>query len=821
MDGNPANRPRVLIVEDDHITMRDLEATLKRRGFLVSGANSSGSAARELVDEEKPDVVLLDIKLSGDTDGIELARFLRKERGIPVIFITGYSEDAVFEKARELKPAGFIRKPFSDAELVACLEAVVERNTTMERLELRLPGLQAAASQLDQAVIASDLDGNVVFLNDAALRLTGCSREEALGAKLSEVARIENSRVIVDDADGVSPRGSKVVELVARDGSRVGVEERSAPIKSNDGEALGVVSVFQTPGEGGPIGGQDEEVVATGDIHPARSAALAKVAALAKDPGFKDLIVKRGPGQLAPLPKLEVNDPTTFLQSASPLIEDLGDPLMRISSDGEIMFANGEASLCFGDGKALAGIPFWQCFTSAEFERYDDDFNRPLADGLRHKFDFHDTGRAKWFEVRLYESQGGVMALFHDITVAKIEAAEVIRHQRLEGLGLLARGFAHDFNNHLTTLTGNLSMARERHQEDQGLQNMLKEAQGAATRATNLVQQLMTFARGGKPIREPVRVADLIRRVLGEHRDRHPNIRYQFQGSESELRANLDPSQITRLVENLVTNSEQAMSGGGVLIVRCGRVSPNEVKRIRGSHNPTSEDHLLIEVIDTGEGISESVMGRVFEPYFTLRKNDNATGIGLTVCESIARAHDGFVHLQSKQGKGTIATFCAPFGNLPEAGDDAEKTIQVPSAVSPQTESGPDCPAVRILILEDDAPIRRLMSATLRRGGHEVVETADGSETILEYREALESGNRFDLFISDLTIENGLGGVETMKQIREMDPDVLAIVSSGYSDAAAMANPAAFGFRGVLPKPYAPSQLREIVNQVLASHHAE
>ncbi len=826
MDESPARRSRVLIVEDDHITLRDLETTLKRRGFLVSSANSAGEVAREMVEENKPGAVLLDIKLSGESDGIELARFLRNEKGIPVIFITGYSEDAVFERARELKPAGFVRKPFSDAELVACLEAVLERYATLERLETRLPGLQAAAAQLDQVVIASDLDGNVVFLNDAAVSVTGWSRDEALRSKFSEVACIENSQVFVEDENGVAPRGSKIVELVSRDGARTRVEERSAPIKSNDGEAIGLVSIFQLEGLGA---GEDADGGAPrpgGEINPVRSAALAKVAALAKDPSFRDLLGNRGKVPPPKLPKFEENTPDTFLQSVSPLIEDLGDPLMQISGEGEITFGNGEACLCFGEGKMLGGVKLWDCFSAAEYERYDQDFNRPLVDGRRHKFDFHDTVRAKWFEVRLYQSQGGVMALFHDITSAKIEAAETIRHQRLEGLGLLARGFAHDFNNHLTTLTGNLSMARERQKEDGELQEMLGEAQGAATRATNLVQQLMTFARGGKPIREPIRVADLIRRVLGEHRDKHPGIRYQFQGAESELRANLDPAQITRMVENLVTNSELAMPNGGVLIVRCGRVSPIEVKRIRGNHNPADEDHLLIEVIDTGIGISEKVMGRIFEPYFTTRKSDNATGIGLTVCESIAKAHDGFVHLQSKEEKGTIATFCAPFGNLVEEEAAADPVVSV-SAVPTQgstsvpAEIGRSSPGGRILILEDDAPIRRLMSATLRRSGHQVIETKDGHETITEYREAMQQGNCFDLFISDLTIENGLGGVETMKIIREMDPEVLAIVSSGYSDAAAMSNPAAFGFSGVLPKPYAPSQLSEIVTQVLSTRQAK
>ncbi|MDP4639072.1 MAG: ATP-binding protein, partial [Verrucomicrobiales bacterium] len=250
------------------------------------------------------------------------------------------------------------------------------------------------------------------------------------------------------------------------------------------------------------------------------------------------------------------------------------------------------------------------------------------------------------------------LTLFTDITATRLEAAEQVRQQRLEGLGLLARGFAHDFNNYLTTLTGNISLARERIVDDGETQGMLEEAQTAASRATGLVQQLMTFARGGRPIRERTRISDLIRRILTEHRIQHPEIRYQFQGIDSEVIANVDPAQIGRLIENLITNSAAAMPDGGVLIVRSSRIASEDVLIVRSSHTPADEDHLLIEVIDTGHGMSEQDLGRVFEPYFTTKKANNATGIGLTVCESIAKAHGGFIQLQSKEGKGTIATFC-------------------------------------------------------------------------------------------------------------------------------------------------------------------
>lgn len=827
MDEHPANRLRVMIVEDDRVTARDLESTLLRRGFTVAGIAHSATAAGALLDVEKPDLVLLDIHLDNNEEGIELAVRLREEYGIPVVFITGYSEASLFERARRARPAAFVRKPFSDAELAASLEAVLERQTTGEQLSARLPGLEAVAAQLPQAVIASDLSGLVVYLNSKAEELTGWSMEDARQADLSKVVSLDElAGEIVPPAEDEELR-PRLMNLTTRSGETVQVEERSAPI-TNQEEAVGLVTVLAVAGSRQE---QAEEIVPEQDgietdTPPARSSALKKIAELSRDPAFRELIRDKdaSPRAATPLPQAVA----THSASATPLIDDVGDPIFKTDESGVILYANAEAAAIFSNEQHIVGKPLRDCFDHAQYDDFAEQFTRPLVDGVRHRFDFKDPSRGKWFEVRVYPTGKGLLSLFSDITSIRVESAELVRQQRLEGLGLLARGFAHDFNNHLTTLTGNISLARERHQDDPETFGMLSEAQAAASRATGLVQQLMTFARGGRPIRKQTRIADLIRRILTEQRIQHPEIRYQFHGTESELVANVDPAQISRLIENLVTNSAAAMTDGGVLIVRCDKIEPEEVLGIKGSHTPADEEHLLIEVIDTGPGMTEEDLGRVFEPYFTTRKNDNATGIGLTVCESIARAHGGFIHLQSKRGKGTIASFCAPVGQRPGLSNDEEQALvpypnfDIPalSEKAADGRSGMDTLLVgtRILILEDDAPIRRLMAATLRRAGHEVVETKDGRETVEIYKDALENGNAFHLLICDLTIENGVGGVETMRQLLQIDPGILAIVSSGYSDAPAMSSPASFGFRGVLPKPYAPSELRAAVHRMLAAH---
>lgn len=853
MDDLPSNRLRLLIVENDRVTARDLEATLRRRGFVVAGIAYSAAQALDFLEGDKPDLVLLDIQLEGPEDGVELARRFREEHGIPAIFVTGYSEESILDRARAAQPAAFLRKPFSDAEIAVCLESVVERRIAGERLSLRLPGLEALSQQLPQAVIATDLDGNVVYLNPAATALTGWPPGEALRRPFSLIAPLREP----EDGAFVTPvTTGRGVLLAKRSGELVRVIERSVPIRASDGEAVGLVSVLATPEQSAELPPIPEpepapSAAATEPAPPvvfpptsppaARSEALRKIASLASDPAFKGLIAKRKAPTAAEAPPQGRSAPPSVPQAilsaagatgqslvapSAPQFEEVGDPLFRIDEDGVIRYANTEAIRVFAPERRLVDTPFREHFDGEDLDRYEDHFNRPLADGRRHRFDFHDSSRGMWFEVRAYPTQGGVLALFTDITATRLEAAEQVRQHRLEGLGLLARGFAHDFNNSLTTLTGNISLARERHPGDVELQAMLEEAQAAASKATGLVQQLMTFARGGRPIRERTRLADLIRRILTEQRLKHPEIRYQYQCPDPEIVANVDPAQIGRLIENLLANSAAAMPDGGVLIVRSSLLTPEHVLRIRGSHTPAEEDHLLIEVIDTGHGMSDRDLERVFEPYFTTRRDNNATGIGLTVCESIAKAHGGFIQLQSKQGKGTIATFCAPLGRRPDEPGESEGEpaypnfeIPLPKPIASAVPRGESLlVGTRILILEDDAPIRRLMAATLRRAGHEVVETKDGRETIAVYSDAMERGERFHLLICDLTIENGMGGVETMRRLLQIDPDILSIVSSGYSDAPAMSSPAAFGFKAVLPKPYAPTELRASVHRLLSAH---
>jgi CheY-like chemotaxis protein len=270
----------------------------------------------------------------------------------------------------------------------------------------------------------------------------------------------------------------------------------------------------------------------------------------------------------------------------------------------------------------------------------------------------------------------------------------------------------------------------------------------------------------------------------------------------------VDPNQLRRLIGNLVRNAEQAMPHGGELILRCTAPHPEELywKDMVPEFGELPQG-IIIEVKDNGEGISPENLPHIFEPYYSSRKAQNATGLGLTVCESIAKAHGGSLSVRSDHGFGTTVRFYLPV----DADEEGVDSLGLDgSDIEEEVAEAP-----RILILEDDPLVRSLIVRNLVTQGFEVVETSDGNDTIKRYQEACDQGRPHDLVVLDLTIPNGLGGVRTMERLRQIDPNVLAIVSSGYSDDPVMAKPAAYGFSAVLPKPYEPNDLLRLVRSVL------
>lgn len=397
-----------------------------------------------------------------------------------------------------------------------------------------------------------------------------------------------------------------------------------------------------------------------------------------------------------------------------------------------------------------------------------------------------------------HKASMGTVIVCQDITEKHRLEQEVAKTERLESLGILAGGIAHDFNNILTAILGNISLAQMFVHEPQKLQERLGHVEKATEKAQDLTQQLLTFSKGGAPVRQKASLKDLLvdsaTFILGGS-----NVRCVFELDSELWNAEVDKSQISQVIQNLVLNADQAMPEGGHIIVQAENVSFDE------HHSPAfpggkSGHYVMITVMDAGIGIPESYMTKIFDPFFTTKHRGN--GLGLAIAYSIIRGHDGHITVSSTPGKGTTFTIYLPAvpGMPPEEATEQETLI---------FGSG------RILIMDDDESILEFLKVLLEKLGYQGAFALSGEEAVDLYREAMEKGQPFDAVILDLTVPGGMGGAKTLEELKSITSDIKAIVSSGHSLEPVMSEYMASGFSAVLAKPYKPFELSHVLHDVL------
>jgi len=374
--------------------------------------------------------------------------------------------------------------------------------------------------------------------------------------------------------------------------------------------------------------------------------------------------------------------------------------------------------------------------------------------------------------------------------------------QKMESVGILAGGIAHDFNNLLTVILGNILLAKKDVDPEDRVFNVLLEAEDASLRAKDLTQELLTFSKGGEPIKRTISISKLIKDTVN-FTIRGTNVTCKFEIPDNLYNIDGDDVQITQVISNIIINADQAMLKGGTIRVRCENVtisSENENTTL-----PENKNFIRISIEDHGTGMPKEQISLIFDPFFTTK--EKGSGLGLATAYSIIKKHGGQITVESEVGTGS--TF---YIYLPAAQKKVSPKADMDVIEKPSEGSGE-----RILVMDDDENIRFLLSEILTSYGYMTESACDGAQAIELYKKAYESSNQFDLVILDLTIPAGIGGKETIKELIKIDPDVKGIVSSGYSNDAIMANYRQYGFSGVISKPYRPDDLVRIVQDVLNS----
>ncbi|HUV50434.1 MAG TPA: response regulator [Anaerolineae bacterium] len=626
---------QILIVEDEGIIANDIQNTLEGLGYAVIAIASSGKEAIKKAVEMLPDLVLMDIVLEGLMDGVEAAERIMDRLDIPVVYLTAYADDKTLQRAKITEPYGYILKPFSERELYTTIEMALYKHKMKKKLRESEQWLFTTLKSIGDAVIATDSEGLITFMNPVAEILTGWKQEDATGKPLGKVFNIIN----------------------------------------------------ETTGK------------------------------LAENPVTK--VLKEG------------------------IVVGLANHTVLIAKNGA--------------------------------KRPIDDSGAPIRDKK--------------------ENIIGVVLVFRDITEKRKMEEELLKADILESLGILAGGIAHDFNNILTAIMGNIMLAKIYTQPGDKIFERLKEAENASFRARDLTQQLVTFSKGGAPIKKTAFILKMLKdttlfALSGS------NVRSEFFITGDLWPVDVDEGQVSQVINNLIINASHAMPKGGIIKVRAENIVLDAKRGL-----PLKEGkYIKISVEDQGVGISKEHLKQIFDPYFTTKQK--GSGLGLATAYSVIKKHDGYIQVKSKLEVGTTFNIYLPASS---------EEILIEKEIREKILTGKG----KVLIMDDEEIVRNVAGEMIKVLGYEAEFAKDGAEAIELYKKAKESAQPFEAIIMDLTIPGGMGGKETIQKLIKIDPEAKAIVSSGYSNDPVMTEYRKHGFCGVVAKPYKIKELGEVLYEVI------
>ncbi|MBI5057878.1 MAG: PAS domain S-box protein [Nitrospirae bacterium] len=485
------------------------------------------------------------------------------------------------------------------------------------------------------------------------------------------------------------------------------------------------------------------------------------------------------------------------------LFEESRDAIYMATQNGEFVNINQSALDLFG-------------YTKEEIQKLNitDLYVNPVdRDGFQQEIE--QKGFVRDYEVKLRRKDGTVMdclvtstmrrdkhanivgyqGIIRDITGLKRKEEEQLKIEKLESVGILAGGIAHDFNNILTNIVSNIALVKMSMKTGQNEYDILTDAEKACRHAKYLTNQLLTFSKGGAPIKNITSIKDVLKESAG-FALMGSNVRFDLSIADDLRPVKIDEGQISQVINNLVINANQAMPDGGAIHVRAENVTVNG----DNAFSVPKGEYVRITIKDEGTGIPKEYLKKIFDPYFTTKQK--GSGLGLTTTYSIIKNHDGYINVESELNAGT--TF---YIHLPASSEPIEKYNEKPDR--PLKGEG------KILLMEDDKIIQKSVARILKQLGYEVEVADNGDEAIGLYKKAKGSANPFDIVMMDLTIRGGMGGKEAIKILLAIDPDVKAIVSSGYSNDPIMADFKHYGFKGILIKPFEIEELSALLHKVM------
>ncbi len=650
-----------------------------------------------------------------------------------------------------------VQLPFVEG---ACAVAGGQDVTEVMSAQKEMTRLSSALNQIGTAICVTDVQGRVEYINRGFTTLTGLDTEQAVGLKLKQL-----------DIFILPPGSDELWRLVSDEHQEVSLESQ---VKRADG-SLAWVQVTVSPVK---------------DAHDRLEGFMLIVTNIMESREMQQNLLR----------EKELLNVT---------VQSIRDGVISVDKDGHIVMVNRSTCEIFGLSEAeLLGM-LLQDVMHIRWEESDEviDVSLDQCEPAASKAVFGQVTLTTSSEQELLlqldmntlhdqdSMRTGAVLVFRDVTKSEQIDRELRRMNKLESISLLAGGIAHDFRNILTPVLGDISMVKESLAADDPLAVDLTHAERGCQRAANLATQLLIFARGGSPVRHPMNLTATAMQA-GE---------FATSGSSCRVTSVIDPElwaveadegQVFQILHNLIINARIALEDQGEVLVRINNtvLAEEEIPLLKAGR------YVQIEVEDHGPGISPDVMPLIYDPFFTTRPDGR--GLGLAIVYSVVRNHDGIIKVDSVVNERTTFTVYLPATDMPSSS-------LVDSNAQMVRGTG------RILMMDDELPILEFMTKLVSKLGYEPVTTENGEQAIARYKAAMDIGNPFNLVIMDLTIPGGMGGRETIKELLRIDPDVRAIVASGYSNDPILSDPVTYGFKGAITKPFRIKEMSALIAKVL------
>jgi PAS domain S-box-containing protein len=816
---------RVLIVEDEGIVATDIQERLTAMGYQTVGWADDAARAIAMTEVQRPDIVLMDIRLPGPRDGIQAAEEIGRRFRIPVVFLTAYSEEATLERAKLAQPFGYILKPFNDRELKSTIEIALYKHTT-ERKIRRLNRLLDVLGQVNQAIMRLRSREELLpaicslVVERGAVELAWISWLDQETSEITTAAYLETQSADVDASNICVDGGSKYTDISARairegkpvvcnaTGSRADGQDSGI---SQDSPCLHSCASFPLRFQG-QVRGALGLCVDESDFFRQREISLLKEMAIdisyALDRIDADMARDRLTEQL--------KHQSLFLRT---LIDAMPYPVFYKDVQYRYLGCNKAFERFLGIrrddfiGKTVHEV--WPRDLAEKYQQTDRELlENPnptsqvisgvveTSGGVRYDVLFHKAVFRNWDG-----SIGGIISVVEDLTERKRAEqdrarvdAQLRQAQKMEALGNLAGGISHDFNNILSIIIGNTEIALWNIVKGSAEAHNMQLVLGAAKRAADLVQQILTFSRRNEPEKKPVEVAHIVQEALKMIRASLPSTIEIKQHVDSRAVVLADGSQLHQVILNLCSNAAQAMQDQGDILEVCledavpdGQANPIDAE-------PALGKYVQLTVRDKGGGIDPRIVDRIFDPFFTTKKQGAGTGLGLAVAHGIVKSHGGTIEVDNRPGEGATFRVLLP---VMDSSSQLEAEIQTPLPRGRE----------RILIVDDEPEVAIVAQKMLVNLGYEAYSQTNSIEALKIFRLHLPE-KPFDLVLTDLTMPH-LTGLDLAGKLLSLQPDLPIVLCTGYQEKINAEEAKGFGIRKLLLKPFAIQALAVIIRQVL------